>query len=499
MMEDWVECQLGDLCDFVGGGTPSKKEKAYWNGSIPWASIKDIKGVELVSTIDTITQKGLENSSANIAEKGEIILATRIAPGKAVISRIRTSINQDLKIVKPRIKIDTQFLALAFRELGPKILKLSSGTTVLGINLNNLRSIPIIVPPLPIQRAIVARIEALFSRLDQGIADLQRAQAQLKVYRQAVLKKAFEGELTREWREQQTDLPSAEELLAQIEEERQRYYEQQLEEWKQAVEDWEMEGKVGKKPRKPSKPNLSTIKDSKSELPCNWINGQLEFIAEAIDPQPSHRTPPKEKEGIPYVSIKDIDKVSGKINFESARKVSQKVLVEHIQRYSLDEGDFVIGKIGTIGKPFFIPSERFFALSANVVLIKPIPDLANPRYLFYLNQSSLIELQFKKGARATTQSAFGIKKVRLLNIPICSVKEQFQIVKEIEARLSICDQVEASIQDSLAKAEALRQSILKKAFAGELLSAGEIAACKKEADYEPAAVLLERIRGATRT
>ena len=71
-------------------------------------------------------------------------------------------------------------------------------------------------PPLPIQRAIVAKIEELFSSLDSGIADLTKAQEQLKVYRQAVLKKAFEGELTKEWREQRTDLLTAKDLLEQL-------------------------------------------------------------------------------------------------------------------------------------------------------------------------------------------------------------------------------------------------------------------------------------------
>jgi type I restriction enzyme S subunit len=78
--------------------------------------------------------------------------------------------------------------------------------------------------------------------------------------------------------------------------------------------------------------------------------------------------------------------------------------------------------------------------------------------------------------------------------PLCSVVEQHQIVREIESRLSVCDKVEKDIEDSLEKAKALRQSILKKAFEGTLLSAAEIAQCKAHKEYEPASVLLERIR-----
>ena len=82
----------------------------------------------------------------------------------------------------------------------------------------------------------------------------------------------------------------------------------------------------------------------------------------------------------------------------------------------------------------------------------------------------------------------------LITLPICSKEEQHQIVAEIERRLSVCDKMEQSITESLAKAEALRQSILKKAFEGNLLSQAEIAECKKEADYEPASALLARIK-----
>ena len=87
-----------------------------------------------------------------------------------------------------------------------------------------------------------------------------------------------------------------------------------------------------------------------------------------------------------------------------------------------------------------------------------------------------------------------LRSIKELPFPLCSIQEQHQIVQEIESRLSVCDKVEESIAESLEKAKALRHSILKKAFEGKLLSAAEIAECKKAKDYEPASVLLERIR-----
>lgn len=86
------------------------------------------------------------------------------------------------------------------------------------------------------------------------------------------------------------------------------------------------------------------------------------------------------------------------------------------------------------------------------------------------------------------------ERIKQIKIPLPTIQEQHQIVREIESRLSVCDKVEESIAESLEKAKALRQSILKKAFEGKLLSEAEIEKCKEEKDYEPASVLLERIK-----
>ena len=227
-----------------------------------------------------------------------------------------------------------------------------------------------------------------------------------------------------------------------------RTTQQQLKTYRQSVLKWAFEGKL-------------------TEKKGEWKNVRLGDVANAIDPQPSHRTPPVVQNGIPFVSIKDFDSELDKIDFTYARRVSESVLQEHLERYKLEIGDFVIGKIGTIGKPVRIVLPQDYCLSANIVLIQP--RKISTTYLYYFFQSSLIEKAFTAGMKATSQPAFGIQKVRELRIELPDEVEQYKIVQEIESRLSVADKMEESITQSLQQAEALRQSILRKAFEGRLL------------------------------
>jgi type I restriction enzyme S subunit len=249
---------------------------------------------------------------------------------------------------------------------------------------------------------------------------------------------------------QQAIVSKIEELFGELDKgmENLRIAQGQLKTYRQSVLKWAFEGKL-------------------TEKRSEWKNARLGDLANAIDPQPSHRTPPIVQNGVPFVSIKDFDSELDKIDFTHARRVSPSVLQEHLKRYKLEIGDFVIGKIGTIGKPVRIVLPQEYCLSANLVLIQP--RKISTTYLYYFFQSNLIEQAFTAGMKATSQPAFGIQKVRELRIELPDEVEQNIIVQEIESRLSVADKIEESITQSMQQAEALRQSILKKAFEGRLV------------------------------
>jgi type I restriction enzyme S subunit len=196
--DGWEWVWLGDCCKFIGGGTPSKGIATFWNGSINWASIKDIKGDILYNTLDTITEAGLLNSSSRVCVIGDLILATRIAPGQSIVAGIPAAINQDLKIVETEQV--RNYLHYFFMFKKDDVVRSSSGSTVLGISIAKLQQMIVPLPPPPTQQRIVSAIESLFSKLDRAKELAQSALERFDARRAAILHKAFTGELTREWR-----------------------------------------------------------------------------------------------------------------------------------------------------------------------------------------------------------------------------------------------------------------------------------------------------------
>ena len=156
--------KLKDVCTFIGGGTPSKTKEEYWNGGIPWASVKDLQGYYITETIDNISAAGLKNSSANMCEKDDLILATRIAPGRAAIAKIPVAINQDLKIVKS--DMSNEWLKYFFKCKESEILQNSGGTTVKGISLDFLGKVEVPIISLDDQIKIAAELDTIQPAID---------------------------------------------------------------------------------------------------------------------------------------------------------------------------------------------------------------------------------------------------------------------------------------------------------------------------------------------
>ncbi|NJB69724.1 type I restriction enzyme S subunit [Saonia flava] len=335
----------------------------------------------------------------------------------------------------------TDFLTffLQTQEAWLAIDKMKTGSSDSGLNLTHARfkKLPVRIAPLPEQKAIVKKIEELFSSLDSGIADLKKAQDQLVIYRQAVLKKAFEGELTKEWRD-------------------------------------------------------------KNEIKFDWENTTTGEVMPDIS---SGSTPKAEflsKDGeIQFLKVYNLN-FDGTLNDKKDPAYTTKEIHNTRNKRAISKaGDVLINIVGPpLGKTSMIPlnCKKEFNINQAIVRFRPNEKILSKFLSFFLQNPETIN--WLEGTSKATAGQYNVKVTtcRIIPISLPLVSEQYQIVQEIESRLSVCDKVETDIADSLEKAQALRQSILKKAFEGKLLSEEEIAKCKADKAYEPASVLLEKIK-----
>lgn len=149
--------KLGELVDIIGGGTPNRKNESYWNGNINWITVKDFKSNYILSSEETITEKGLKNSATKLIPKGNVIIPTRMALGKVAINLVDVAINQDLKalINKDKSKLDTHYLYYFLKSKSSYIESQGKGATVKGITIDVISNMEIKLPKLPVQKKIV--------------------------------------------------------------------------------------------------------------------------------------------------------------------------------------------------------------------------------------------------------------------------------------------------------------------------------------------------------
>ena len=188
----WKCRELGDLADRIeGGGTPSRTVPEYWEGDILWSTVKDLMGTYLSSTEETITELGLKQSSSRLIPSGTIILATRMAVGKAVVFNTNVAINQDLKAFFHNSIVDTKFLLQLFLSKSSYLETLATGSTVKGIRLKELRAIPVKIPPLPEQKEIAS----ILTSMDKNIEEKQRKLRKTESFKKSLMQDLLTGKV----------------------------------------------------------------------------------------------------------------------------------------------------------------------------------------------------------------------------------------------------------------------------------------------------------------
>ncbi len=475
----WTTVSLKDVGTAITGNTPPTSNPANYGHDVPFIKPPDLENRAIDSPQSYLSHEGAAISRTLPPLS---VLVTCIGNlGRVGISRTRVAFNQQINAVVPSEAIDPFFFFYAAQShaFRTQLESKASATTISIVNKGNFERITIPLPPLAEQKRIVAKIEELFSELEAGEESLRVARRQLGVYRQSLLKQAFEGKLTAKWRTQNpAKLESPDQLLSRIQSARQFRYEQQLKEW-------ETNGRTGLKPRKLKLvDSLSEVEiASLPQVPDCWCWEKNErYLFEVKDG--THDTPQYVGKGIPFITQKHIQ--DGRIVFEDFKQISQLDHERFSERSNVEEGDLLISMIGKPGSCAIVRTAQPFSIK-NVGLFKFFADLQSAAFLcyFYQSQGGLgYVMQFAKGG---LQPFLGLKELRFWPVPVCSLPEQQEIVRLLDEQFEAVERNEREIDAALKRSEALRQSILHRAFTGQLV--------EQDPYDEPASELLARLRG----
>lgn len=344
-----------------------------------------------------------------------------------------------------------------------EINKNTSSLTVKHLSSQSIKEIPLPLPPLPEQHRIVAKIEELFTQLDAGVASLKKVQAQIKRYRQAVLKAAFEGRLTREWREEHKgEIAPIDALIVRINQAREK----------------KASGKNDDPP--------VDITDLQP-LPDNWGWVRLDNIA--------HIKGGITKDGkrivengrfVPYLRVANVQ--DGYLDLNEMKTIEANEV--EIRNLSLKFGDILFTEGGDrdkLGRGWIWQDEMPECIYQNHIFrARFYLNEISSKYVSWFGNTHSQKYFMKKGKQTTNLASISLTQLRAFPVALPQIEEQKVIVNEIERHFSQIDHLENIITTSLRQAETLRQSILKRAFEGKLVP--------QDPNDEPASILLERIK-----
>lgn len=414
------------------------------------------------------------------ADEGDAIIVSAVGArcGKCFLAFGKWSAIANTHVVWPESGgVHTRFL---WYRLNDERFWVRSGTAQPFVVVRKTLERPFDLPPLPEQTRIADKLDELFSDLDAGVAALEGVRGKLKRYRAAVLKAAVEGALTARWRAENPAAETADALLTRILAERRRRWEEtQLQKFadqgKPPPKNWKT------KYKQPAAPDTTNL----PPLPEGWCWATVEQLS--IEVRNGYSTKPDASNGVPILRISSVRPFS--LDLTDRRFLSG--TAADYENDQIETGDLLFtrynGSRNLVGVCAVVPTiEERIVHPDKLIRARPVSSEFSSHFTGLAANVGLSRKYIEQRIRTTAgQAGISGGDVRSLPIPLPPLAEQTAIVEAVEAQLSVIDRLEADLDAKLKSAQALRQSILRDAFAGRLVP-------QDPAD-EPASELLKRI------
>lgn len=489
--QNWEITTIGELTLPYQTAQPKKEAETEFR-YIDIGSIDNINNIIINPKI--FLGKDAPSRARRIVARGDILFSTvrtylkNIARVSDDLDGVLTSTG--IAILRASFAIDRNFLfyfVLSDKFIG-NISSAMDGTLYPAVNDSDVGSAKIPLPPLNEQKRIVGKIEALQTRSQRVKEAIDAIPQLLDQFRQSVLAAAFRGDLTADWRENNPDVEPASVLLERIRAERRG-------KWEEAeLEKMKVKGKVPKDDKwKEKYKEPEAVDDSNlPELPEGWEWATVEqlgtFHEQAVLTGPFGATLGREDfvlEGIPVVTIGCLQNRG--LDLSKAMYISQ-IKADELERYKLKEGDFLFSRMASVGRAAIVEEELSGAIFNYHLMRLRLSDklIKDKFFLYYVRGASAVSQYVKEVNHGATRDGINTQQLNKMPVALPPIEEQYQIINIIEKYFDRSHHVDDFVLDSLEELQICNQSILVKAFRGELVP--------QNPNDEPASILLERIR-----
>jgi type I restriction enzyme, S subunit len=461
----WKWETFANVGSIITGNTPPKKDLKNYGNDFPFIKPPDLLDKGIRKGSEGISHRGLKSS--RLLPPGAVLVSCIGNLGKTGIAESYIATNQQINAIVFSDSVIPKFGFYYSQTLKNWLYDIASATTLPIVNKTKFEKIPFPVAPLTEQERIVFEIEKQFSRLDEAVAGLKRARANLKRYKAAILKAAVEGRLTEQWRKEHPDVEPAEKLLQRILAERRDKWEQtELAKMKAKGQ----EPKDNKWKYKYKEP-IGSDQNNLTSLPHGWIWCSSDQIFWFVTSGSRGWAKYYSNEGPVFLRIGNLDHGSIDLDLKNIQHVRPPKGAEGI-RTQVEANDLLVSITADVGMVAVIPQKFEEAyINQHIALSRPV-QLVDSCYLGWYMTSLPGQRQFQEFQRGATKVGFGLDDIKTVNIPLPPLKEQKEIILRISQRISIIGEIEKSIDLDLKRSERLRQSILKKAFSGQLFGNG---------------------------